>query len=962
MKKLLFSMVLGAGLTASLTAGTSLLYENFGDNDFGTTPPQIDALAFANYGSFTVSTTLPFDFQNTINFTNKGTMSGNSGFEFDTAFSLGPRQMAGSFISPSGATVTCQDSGIFAVSFNGTGTLVSYFPSFLLVSATNVVHGGLLSVGAGGLLQVQGERLDLTRGGLEVRPIEGIGTTTDGTNFFPDIGVTDNYWGGLTNQGLVVNQLVSFPGGSSVVVQTPASLVTNAFGGTFFTSIGLTDPLRSVYTNKVNDTNWIVQAVFVGLADPAFSAAVRFANSPDPTVAFKTAAVQVSFTETNVVTGDPSIQSFYLSDTLASMTNYVMLTNFASFPTTFKPSNYDLSRLPLNDFLSGNSGNATLTTNLISNVAYSNNFVTNFYSAYAADIASVPVQLQQVPGVSLTNQPGRIEIRAKQLDLSRTRMRANTYVSVQADHLIASSNAVVDAVNLGFILSSTNGTVNVQNLVKDSVVRLGGTLRMWSGLWTNEIGVLVTNMVDDGMGGTTNEVVTNVVDIGFHVLVVDATAMQTLQPVEVIDFACRSTNVVINDNMTVVNSFLAGGTGLSVNGSLSLTSGARDWVAATAPNLLYFTNQGGFFVENDVEMGTDRPLPYQRFENSGLVVPYSFQVRAQEFDNSGTISTVADVAIDTAAGKMDGGTIFAGGNISVSGTGMKFRNSTLNPSGTLVLSMENNLEDGGIESPNSWACGRGFEILVRPKFGNLLGTEIDLSTPRFANVVSLSAAENRGATVAGFSNNAAIGRLSLTADTSGLLTFAGVGTSNALYVDFLDLVGPVLSDLEGNVAIDPNLVIYFADSNGPVEQMDGQFGGRLVWVRDFAGPNSSVDVILANGQTIKVNRALRDSLTIDSDGDGIPNGLDPSPFDNLVLAAVSVVDQPVPRTVAVSWKAAAGSVYDVQFAPDFDAIAWQTLLTYTNSAPTNRPVTILDTNAAAATQQRYYRLRLRVNE
>lgn len=954
-------LVLAACLTTAAlpaAAGTSQLYENFGNNDFGTTPPQIDAFGFANYGSFSVSTSLPFDFQSTINFTNTGSMFGNSGFQFDTASSSEPRKPANSFVNYPGASITSQDSGLQLLIFQGLGVIARYFPSYLLVSATNVTSGGLLSVGAGGLLQLSGEKMNLTRGGLEVRPLEGIGTFTDGTNFIPDVGITDNYWGGLTNQFMVVPSLVTFPGGTVVNVQTPASPVTNAFGGPFFTSITLNNALHSVRTNRVNGTNWIVQGVFVGISDPAFGAGIRFAPSTDPTVPYATAAVELTFTEVNVVTGDPLVQTFYVSDSLASVTNYTMLTNLATFPPTAKPSNYDVSRTPLPAYQAGAPGSPLLATNLFYDTSYSNTLVTNFFSAYSVDVASVPIQLEQVEGVSRTNQPGRIEVRAKELDLTRTRMRANTYLNVQADHLIASSNAVLDSVDLGFTLSSTNGMVNIQSLVKDQVVRLGGSLRAWSAVWTNQLGQLATNVIDDGMGGTTNEVVTNVVDIGYHIFVLDATAMQTLQPVQVVDFSCNSTNTVVTDNMNIVNSFHLGGTGLLVRGSLNTLSGVRNWLDSDRPNLTYLTNEGGIFVENTAEFGIQNP-PYQRFQNSGSVDVASLRIRAIEFDNSGTLSSGANADIETTSGKIDGGSIFTGGDIAISGSGVKLRNSVLNPVGRLIFAMTDNLEDSGVESPNTWVAGRGFEIRTRPLSGDLLGTTIGLSTPIFQNVVSLSASENRGATVAGFSNNVAIGTLSLTVGFEGLQTFAGVGTNNALYVDFLELDAAMLLDLEGTMAIAPNLVIYFADSNGPVEQMDGMFGGRLVWARDFAGPNSSVDIILPNGQTIKVNRALRESLTIDSDGDGIPNGLDLSPFDHLVVASVSLVDQPVPRTVALSWKAAASSVYDVLYATGFDSTSWQTLMTYTNTAATDRPVTILDTNAAAASQQRFYRLRLK---
>jgi hypothetical protein len=47
-------------------------------------------------------------------------------------------------------------------------------------------------------------------------------------------------------------------------------------------------------------------------------------------------------------------------------------------------------------------------------------------------------------------------------------------------------------------------------------------------------------------------------------------------------------------------------------------------------------------------------------------------------------------------------------------------------------------------------------------------------------------------------------------------------------------------------------------------------GGHLRWVQTFAGPNSSVAVVIG-GQSYEVNRALRFATTIDSNSNGIPN-------------------------------------------------------------------------------------------
>ena len=56
----------------------------------------------------------------------------------------------------------------------------------------------------------------------------------------------------------------------------------------------------------------------------------------------------------------------------------------------------------------------------------------------------------------------------------------------------------------------------------------------------------------------------------------------------------------------------------------------------------------------------------------------------------------------------------------------------------------------------------------------------------------------------------------------------------------------------------------------PEEFLDGQFGGHLRWASGYAGPNSSVTV-LVNGQSVQVNKALFNSHIIDSDHDGLPN-------------------------------------------------------------------------------------------
>jgi hypothetical protein len=123
-------------------------------------------------------------------------------------------------------------------------------------------------------------------------------------------------------------------------------------------------------------------------------------------------------------------------------------------------------------------------------------------------------------------------------------------------------------------------------------------------------------------------------------------------------------------------------------------------------------------------------------------------------------------------------------------------------------------------------------------------------------------------------------------------------------------------------------------------------------VRDFAGPNSSVAVII-NGQSVLINRALRDSLIIDSDGDGVPNGLDFYPFDSGLTAKLAVVAPPM--TAKLSWNAQAHKVYSVEAATNSISPNWTRLLYYTNNASTNGPVTV-QIPIPAGTPRQFYRV------
>jgi hypothetical protein len=291
------------------------------------------------------------------------------------------------------------------------------------------------------------------------------------------------------------------------------------------------------------------------------------------------------------------------------------------------------------------------------------------------------------------------------------------------------------------------------------------------------------------------------------------------------------------------------------------------------------------------------------------------------------------------------------------------------------------LADTGLDSSNSISVFNGFHLLRRPASGDLLGTTIRSILPNWLQIDHTWSAQDRGASASGYENNAALGSLIIgPIGKDPLAYFKGAQPGSALYVDYLDIF-----DLGENwdefLGIDPTITIYYATvragftppplPNGipqlPEEFLDGQFDGRLRWVKDYAGGRSSVAVVV-DGVTVFMNTALRNSRIIDSDNDGVPNYFDSTPLGGSTpgaLAAItlkpslSFVNPSAPsRTQAFSmtWTAAPNTVYQVEVATDLVQADWQPLTLYTNNTPTAQTATISDPNMPSFSQ-RFYRVR-----
>lgn len=938
-----------------------------------TSPPVIDAYNVLNSGTWNIRTApLPYDMSNVRNFTNAGTMRGVVGFRFDTAPSgAGTRKPMANFHNRGQALIYAGE----VIADNWPTGSRWFAPTWLIISATNIVNEGTLSIGAGGALEVTGTNVNLARSGLQVRSILPLGSE-NGTNYFsPDSGIYDNYWA-QTNMTFNSSTILQYYRGNYYVISPPHTVtLPEGFWGT--TQIGLLNPVFACFTNDVAGidlfitnrsgrpegpifipTNVVRQAVFVGISDPTnMSVRIRFTPSEEGTNPMQTVSVELSTILSNVVSATPELNTLYFVDTLASSTNLGLRANILT-RFTYRPANYVLSRIEPVEFTIGQPGNAPLLTNILYDRSYTNSVVEGRYAAYSAYIDNLAAQLEDVEGGTITNMPGRITITADSLNLERTRLRGEGLISVQARHLVSSSNTVVDAQNLSYFLGSTNGLLRVQNLAKESVARLQGDLYAWSAYWTNSaIHIITSNYTctetPDGLV-CTNTPLTNYVMVNTHVLLLDGVYLSTMVPVTVHDFVTRSTNVVVNDSFTVTKSLFIDGRSLTLQGNMTLDGMLQNWGGQQAPNLRYFTNNGYLYIPNEAHFGDDTAAPYSAFVNRGTIDSFSQLVKGDYVEVSGVNRASGTLLLDTRTGKVEGGRLVSGTDMRLSGQVLKLNRASIVAGYRLDLFVTNSLADTGSTASNSISCGDGFQLAVKPETGDLLGTTVTSVSPMYALVEHEWAGADRGATAAGFTNNVAIGKLVLIAQGwDAAFGFSGTGQANGLYVDLLDL--SQVPDYQSALWIDPNLTIYYADVAGAdPEALDGQLGGRLRWVSSFAGPNSSVDVLIY-GQTVRVNRALRFSRTIDSDGDGIPNYYDPAPFDVVLKVRASVTNLPQPAVV-LSWPAEPGKVYQILGSTNLVGGNWQPLMKFTNSAPIVGPVSVVVETNLTQTSRRAYRV------
>jgi len=985
--------ILGLVALALTSAAWSQTYENWTVVQCPPEiPPNIVASTFINHAEFRINFTnfnmgaLPVTappyrgWSETVNFINDfgAHMSCNTGFNIETFPLSGSGQRAASLYNY--GTIDCGTLGTSNVFIIG-GFLFNLLGSGegvkCKVNATNIVSSGTINMGFNSLLTLKGDRIDLSYGNLTMENFGFIGFG-EGEILFYRGGFFDGYWG-ISEPEVNINPTFYYEG---VPPYTQPHIVTNRNyavieqqlgGGTF--NPYLLDVVDQSGSNRT------VRAVFLSNTNPAITANVYFpAFSGDP-YQLGPDIIEWSWVSTNFV--DVITNYLYLEDTFLSDHNFQLLLNgYAGVGynrPTYIPRNYNFyqgSQFPLG-------------VPAVSTVIPPGTFltpqrnVTNEWTAYQAIFQPASTIMGEVAGQNVTNLPGRIELTAdKYLVLTNAHISSVNYLLLKAtNHFGGSAGAEISAPFADLYLRSTNGFLNITNVLAPYLPRPIGICELFSARWTN----IIDNI--------TNR---------YHVLFVD-TQLEPSSPLLVQTLSLSATNAATRDDHIVISDVFNVTSNLWLNtrrltlatnapggptpaGILNYLNPAVLWPSAT-PRLQYLTNHGGIRAQNLIVFGGSQNSPYTGpdsstnpyavFVNTGGITNFGSFIFATNFLNSGTFLATggtlqlrqARTAVLTNGAFLATG---AAGTIRIDADSLLVSNHVLQAGNTLTLSITNSLDDGSLTDgadfvthPNIWNVGYGINLLTRPARGGLLATTVTNTGLPGAKVPNSWAGLDRGPVAAGFSNNGALGRLILDGLTNTTrFEFTPVTGSNALYVDCLELRNHMTKlDGSGNVAnllFQPGMKIYYAQLiiNGVswAEKLNGKNGGGLNWVPSYAGTYSSTNVVYPDGTTNRLNQALVQSCNLDSDGDGILNCQDPTPVfvpsQVGLTAARAYLPQPA---VVLSWNSIPYSTNWVFYKPTLQTAQWQLLTNFVLGSAGGRQQIV---QPSALNSSRFYRVRV----
>ena len=904
---------------AGSVRATNPLFQNNSSLYFvwpSSSPPVYDVTAFDNENVFNIKYTTIQTFYETLNtyyYTNAGAMvvagSANlTGFKFDTlTTNVIPRKKAGTFNNP--GTIRCNstiDGGLFS--------------GKLIVDATNIISPGNISVGASGEINLSSINADLSYGSL---------TIEDTTRFAASGAV------GIGGSWIPAFQLSATSASSSTPNQVSAF------------------PCKEYFKVSGSPTNQIIRAVFIANNSPNVPYNVYFGNPGNPSLG--NGAYTIEWTGINQ---DPATCTFF--------TNYLYLNDlFEQVATSNNFVGADGVPNNLTFFQSSTPLMTSFTPQAQDLVGYNfqpNTVITPNYSSCSVQFLSTTVATNASganPSGALTNLPAKILITASNdLNLVNVQMNGANYVSLVAPNQFdGSDNSTIVAPYSDINLGVTNGKLNVVNLVAPRTSSLGGNLQAWTGQW---------NYVNAGG-----------VSYDFRVLIVSSQLLPQTQSY-VQNLRLHATNsLVISDVMNVFQSLSIDAQNLTLttntcgNGFTSF-DGELNWDNTFSfgptqiPNVLWLTNNGAIRAWNDATFGS-LAVPYSAFVNRGMVGDNGTKIWTTNFINAGAITNgTGGFTLTAQRSLMTNALIYANGIVSLTTSNLVITNGIIFAGRSLSIvapdfltDVITNLPPNSAFSGNNWVVGSnavandGLSLPVKPARGDLLGTTITSIAPTNTGIVHLWSGLDRGYSVTGFSNNAAIGHLVLdalgAAPKNGRFTFNAASANAAIYVDEIEFKDYSTNFSSGaslnmnGITFAPSLVIYYAqailngksiaeklnlgNTNNGVNNQNSHFR----WMPTYAGYFSSTNLINPDGTTNTVNKALAESGSIDSDGDGLVNNADSTPFflASQINLTATLTNAPAQK-VKIVFQTIPGATNFVYYTTNLTAPNWQPYTNFNN--------------------------------
>ena len=908
-----------------------------GDNN---TEPMVDYLTPINATNFFNDTSSTFSFQldpgasswiddlyegwhYTRNFTNNGEMDSLTGFRFDTQISS--HIEASSFYNVGNINCGTSSDAVFLQQY-----LDSYSGNYYggyggaYVWATNIYNSGTIAVGYDGLARLMGDNLDFTYG----------------TVF-------------MNNNGSVINGYVSATGQADIYtnIWNPANNLkdTSAIGPMSGTPnvLSLSSSLPYFQKQKVNATNFIVRVIFVQDSSGAnvsnniyFQAANGgFAN------------VEWVGTYNDPASGQPITSYLYLNDDMLGGGS----TNILKYgdPGVGVPNNFSFT----SQNTPANLGAATISSSVVGlfppNIG---NITGNIYSYVDAQLIPTTVSFNGTgikygsASIALTNVPGRVEITAaKSLDLTNSIIAGMNYLLLKSTNEYDNDgSAQVTSPYYDIFLGRTNGSMVISNLVPSLAAQWSGTVQAWDTRW----------VATDTNTGITYD---------FRVMLVNSQVSPTTSPLVQNIALYSSNNVVISDTLNIFNSFslnctnlllTSNTTGIGNNGSsngsdspdgeLNLDSATISWATST-PRLSCLTNLGVISTFTSATFGS-AATPYLALYNANSILNSGgTAINSKDFENFGTFDAgTGAFTVQSLATTMSNAYVYAtSGTFSDTASNLVIVGTYIDAGKSLTLTATNLLTDDGVFYGNyltlganytGYSTGAGLVLPTKPTYGDLLGSDIYVSAISGVKINNTWAGQDRSYSNTGFSNNVAIGLLELDAQAgNSKFYFTGTTNSNAIYVDCLQLwdfadtnysVGSNLTALVFNT----NLVIYYAQAfdaagDSVAEAINGWNTNHLRWVPTYAGLFSSTSLDGTNN----VNAALAVSPDIDSNGNGIPNNVDPNPFFySSAVNFAGMLTNGSPQSMKLQWMTIPNATNYIYYKTNLLSPTWLPLTNFNN--------------------------------